>query len=73
MRSFEKEKKIQVGISFSPEILEKVDELRGLEDRSHFVERMVRVGIFIQNIVLGKQKVPLTESESGKKGTEKNG
>jgi len=53
----EKEKKTQVGISFSPEILLKVDELRGLEDRSHFVERMVRVGIFIQELVSGKQKV----------------
>ena len=60
MRSIEeeKEKKTQVGISFSPEILEKIDELRGLEDRSHFVERMVRVGVFIQELVSGKQKVP---------------
>ena len=54
----EKEKKTQVGISFSPELLEKVEVLRGLEDRSHFVERMVRIGIFIQELVLGKQKVP---------------
>jgi len=54
----EKEKKIQVGISFSPEINVKIDELRGLEDRSHFVERMVRVGIFVQELVSGKQKVP---------------
>jgi len=60
MRSLEeeKEKKIQVGISFSPEILLKVDELRGLEDRSHFVERMIRVGVFVQELVSGKQKVP---------------
>ena len=54
----EKEKKIQVGISFSPEVVEKVEVLRGLEDRSHFVERMVRMGIFIQELVSGKQKVP---------------
>ena len=60
MRSIEeeKEKKTQVGISFSPQILLKVDELRGLEDRSHFVERMVRIGIFVQELVSGKQKVP---------------
>ena len=57
----EKEKKIQVGISFSPEINVKIDELRGLEDRSHFVERMVRVGIFVQELVSGKQKVPERE------------
>jgi len=55
------EQKIQVGISFSPEVVEKVDELRGLEDRSHFVERMVRIGIFIQELVSGKQKVPESE------------
>ena len=58
MKVSKEEQKIQVGISFSPEVIEKVDELRGLEDRSHFVERMVRVGIFIQELVLGKQKVP---------------
>ena len=57
----EEERKIQVGISFSPEVVEKVDELRGLEDRSHFVERMVRIGIFIQELVSGKQKVPESE------------
>ena len=57
----EKEKKTQVGISFSSEILLKVDELRGLEDRSHFVERMVRMGIFIQELISGKQKVPESE------------
>jgi len=51
------EQKVQIGISFSSEILKKVDELRGLEDRSHFVERMVRMGIFIQELVSGKQKV----------------
>ena len=54
----EKEKKVQRGISLCPELFEKIEELRGFEDRSHFVERMVRMGIFIQNIVLGKQKVP---------------
>jgi len=54
----EKEKKIQIGISFSPEVVEKVEVLRGLEDRSHFVERMVRMGIFIQELISGKQKVP---------------
>ena len=54
----EKEKKIQVGISFSPEILKRVDELREFEDRSHFVERMVHIGIFVQELVSGKQKVP---------------
>ena len=58
MKVSKEEQKIQVGISFSPEILEKADELRGLEDRSHFVERMVRVGIFVQELVSGKQKVP---------------
>ena len=58
MKVYKEEQKIQVGINFSPEILEKVDELRGLEDRSHFVERMVRVGIFVQELVSGKQKVP---------------
>ena len=58
MKVSKEEQKIQVGISFSPEILKKIDELRGLEDRSHFVERMVRVGIFIQELVSGKQKVP---------------
>jgi len=57
MRSFEKEKKIQVGISFSPEILEKVEVLRGFEDRSHFVERMVQAGILIQDVVDGKIKL----------------
>jgi len=57
------EQKIQVGISFSPEILEKVEVLRGLEDRSHFVERMVRMGIFVQELVLGKQKVPESEKK----------
>ena len=61
MKVSKEEQKIQVGISFSPELLEKVDELRGLEDRSHFVERMVRIGIFIQELVLGKQKVPESE------------
>ena len=58
MKVSKEEQKIQVGISFSPEILKKVNELRGLEDRSHFVERMVRMGIFIQELVSGKQKVP---------------
>ena len=58
MKVSREEQKVQIGISFSPEILEKVDELRGLEDRSHFVERMVRVGIFVQELVSGKQKVP---------------
>ena len=61
MRVSKEERKNQVGISFSPEILEKVDELRGLEDRSHFVERMVRVGVFVQELVSGKQKVPESE------------
>ena len=58
MKVSREEQKVQIGISFSSEILKKVDELRGLEDRSHFVERMVRVGIFVQELVSGKQKVP---------------
>ena len=57
MKVSREEQKVQIGISFSSEILKKVDELRGLEDRSHFVERMVRIGIFIQELVSGKQKV----------------
>jgi len=51
------EKKIQVGISFSPEVLKKIDELRGHEDRSHFVERMIQTGILIQDLVSGKIKM----------------
>ena len=57
MKVSKEEKKIQVGISFSPEVVEKVDELRGLEDRSHFVERMVQAGILIQDVVDGKIKL----------------
>ena len=53
----EKEKKVQRGISLCPELFEKIEELRGFEDRSHFVERMVQAGILIQDVVDGKIKL----------------
>jgi hypothetical protein len=49
--------KIQAGISFCPELFTKIEELRGHEDRSHFIERMVQIGILLQDIVSGKIKM----------------
>lgn len=57
VRVSKEEQKIQVGISFSPEVLKKIDEIRGHEDRSHFAERMILTGILIQEIVSGKIKI----------------
>jgi hypothetical protein len=40
-RVFKNERAVQIGISFSPDLFEQIDKLRGREPRSQFVCRML--------------------------------
>lgn len=46
----EEERTVQVGISFTRELLKTIDKLRGRESRSLFVRRMVRGAIIERDL-----------------------
>ena len=50
----EENRKIQIGISFSPQLLRKIDELKRRENRSSYVNRMLEEYLQVKPWILAE-------------------